>query len=304
MLATKQSEKGSGSPVAIVTGASRGIGREIALTLARKDKMVLVLAAKSRVSRPNLPGTVENVARECLAHGAAEVLPFPLDVRDGDGIERMVRETLRRFGRIDLLVCNAGALWWKPVAETPLSRFDLVHGVNARGAFACARAVLPTMLQQGSGLIVTMSPPVELDVLPGMTGYMMSKFGMTMLVHGLGGELEGTGVAAVALWPATMVESFATKNFQLGDRSQWRKASIVADCVHMLFHDPDRCARSGRALIDEEYMRSRGVHDFTQYRCDPNVEPERAWPPRKQWMSTAKDPEHVPPGVFVAPSKL
>jgi citronellol/citronellal dehydrogenase len=304
MLATKQSETSAKAPVAIITGASRGIGREIALTLAERDKMVLVLAAKSQVSRPNLPGTVESVARECLALGATDVLPILLDVRDGEGVERMVRETLRRFGRIDLLVCNAGALWWKPVKDTPLSRFDLVHGVNARGAFACARAVLPTMIRQGSGLILTMSPPVELDALPGMTGYMMSKFGMTMLVHGLGGELSGTGVAAVALWPATMVESFATKNFQLGERSQWRKASVVADCVHLLYHDPQRCALSGQALIDEEYMRSRGIHDFTQYRCDPNVEPERAWPPQKPWTTTARDPKQVPPGVSAVPSKL
>jgi len=304
MLQAKEASFGSSQPVAIITGASRGIGRAIALTLAERDRMVLVLAAKSRVSRANLPGTVQSVADECLARGAAAVLPFPLDVRDDQGIERMVHETLQRFGRIDVLVCNAGALWWKPVAETPLERFDLVHGVNARGSFACARAVLPAMVRQKNGLIITMSPPVELDALPGMTGYLISKFGMTMLVHGLGGELAGTGVTSVALWPATMVESFATKNFQLGDRSQWRKASIIADCVHMLLHDPERNALSGRALIDEDYMRSRGIRDFSQYRCDPDVEPERAWPPRKPWASTAKDPRALPPGVSLAPSKL
>ncbi|KAK4536591.1 hypothetical protein CDCA_CDCA09G2616 [Cyanidium caldarium] len=294
----------SGPKVAVITGASRGIGREIALTLAREERMAIVVAAKSVTERANLPGTIYSVAEECRAAGAPDALPVPLDVRDDASIERMVEAVRQRYGRIDLLVCNAGALWWKRVVDTPMSRFDLVHEVNARGSFACARAVLPTMLRQRSGMIITMSPPIELGALAGKTGYMMSKFGMTMLAHGLGGELRGTGVVAVALWPATLIESFATINFQLGERSQWRKATILADCVRLLMTDAQAEQVNGAALIDEDYMRRRGVHDFRAYRCVESVEPPRAWPPTHEWVSTARDPQKLPPGVYNERARL
>ena len=146
--------------VAIVTGASRGIGRAIALGLAREGCDV-VIAAKSTESTEKLPGSIFTVAAEVEALGA-QALPVQVDVRDADQIEGMAAKTLERFGRIDLLVNNAGALHWAGILDTPPKRFDLVMGVNARAAFLCCRAVLPAMIRQGGGHIVNMSPPLDL----------------------------------------------------------------------------------------------------------------------------------------------
>lgn len=153
-----------------------------------------------------------------------------------------MRTVLNRWGRIDVLVNNAGALWWKDVSDTPMKRYDLVHQVNARATFCCARAVLPAMLAQGWGRIINMSPPISRAMIKGKVAYCISKFGMTMVSHGLAAELAGTGITVNSLWPATAVESFATRNFQMGNESMWRKASIIADatlevhvCVRILF---------------------------------------------------------------------
>src|SRR5262249_24864032 len=143
--------------VAIVTGSSRGIGRALALGLARHGCHIVV-AAKSTTSTEKLPGSIYTVAQEIEALGS-QALPAQVDVRDGDQIEAMVALTRHRFGRIDVLINNAGALWWKTVAETPAKRFDLVMNVNARAAFLCSRAVLPSMIERRHGHIVNMAPP-------------------------------------------------------------------------------------------------------------------------------------------------
>src|SRR5437868_10394411 len=150
--------------VAIVTVASRGIGRAIALGLAREGCAV-VIAAKSTESTEKLPGSIFTVAAEAEALGV-RALPVPVDLRDADQIEGMAAKTLERFGRIDLLVNNAGALHWAGILDTPPRRFDLVVGVNTRAAFLGCRAVLPAMIRQGGGHIINMSTPLELAILP------------------------------------------------------------------------------------------------------------------------------------------
>src|SRR5262249_11686201 len=142
--------------VAIVTGASRGIGRALALGLARHGCHIVV-AAKSTASTEKLPGSIYTVAQEVEALGV-QALPVQVDVRDETQIEAMAAQTRQRFGRIDILVNNAGALWWQPLLETPAKRFDLVLGVNARAAFLCCRAVLPAMIEREWGHIINMSP--------------------------------------------------------------------------------------------------------------------------------------------------
>src|SRR5262245_8979033 len=138
----------------IVTGASRGIGRAIALGLARHGCSVVV-AAKSTESTDRLPGSIFTVAAEVEALGAA-ALPVQVDVRDADQVEALAARAKERFGRIDILVNNAGALWWKPLLETPARRFDLVMAVNARAAFLCCQAVLPSMIENRRGHIINM----------------------------------------------------------------------------------------------------------------------------------------------------
>jgi citronellol/citronellal dehydrogenase len=141
--------------VAIITGSSRGIGRALALGLARAGCRV-VIAAKSTSSTERLPGSVYSVAEEVAALGS-EALPLPLDVRDADQIESLAARTLERFGRIDVLINNAGALWWQPLLDTPAKRFDLVMSVNARAAFLCSRAVLPAMIERRWGHVININ---------------------------------------------------------------------------------------------------------------------------------------------------
>lgn len=258
--------------VAIVTGASRGIGRALALAFAREGARVTV-AAKSEVESERLPGTIHSVAREIEAAGG-EAIAVRVDVRDPASVAEMVARTRERWGRIDIYVHNAGALWWQDVVDTPLSRLDLMLQVNVRGAFAGAQAVLPTMLEQGSGHIIVCSPPVDLSALPGKVGYLISKFGMTMLAHGLAEEVRGRGVAVNALWPATLIKSQATINFRIGGPELWREPEIVSDAALEIVTTPP-AELTGRALIDEDLLRERGWTDFSRYRCDPDHEPPR-----------------------------
>src|SRR6266404_3362391 len=174
--------------VAIVTGASRGIGRALALGLARASCRVAV-AAKTVEPSEKLPGSVHTVAAEIAALGG-EALPVQVDLRDETQIEALAAQTLAKWGRIDILVNNAGALFWQPLLQTPAKRFDLVMAVNARAAFLCARAVLPSMMQNHWGHIVNLSPPLDLALVPGRIAYAISKLGMTLLTHGLAAEMR------------------------------------------------------------------------------------------------------------------
>jgi citronellol/citronellal dehydrogenase len=266
-----QTERLSGQ-VAIITGASRGIGRQVALTLARAGADIVV-AAKSESEQPGLPGSIYTVAREVEALGR-RALPVRVDVRDDAQIEALVARTMETFKRIDILVNNAGALWWQPVLDTPMKRYDLIHGINSRAAFSCTRAALPHMLAGRGGHILVYSPPIDLGALPGKVAYCISKFGMTMLAHGLAEEMRGRPLSINALWPVTAIESQATINFQLGGPAMWRKADILADATLEIVSDPPG-QLSGHALLDEDFLRERGWTDFTRYRCDPNHEPPR-----------------------------
>jgi citronellol/citronellal dehydrogenase len=263
--------------VAIVTGASRGIGRALALGLARAGCQV-VLAAKSIESTAKLPGSIYTVAQEVEALGG-QALPVQVDVRDEGQIEAMAARTLERFGRIDILLNNAGALWWRNVVDTPAKRFDLVLGVNARAALLSSRAVLPAMLQHGWGHIVNMSPPMDLSIVAGRVAYSMSKLGMTLLTFGLAEELRGQPISVNSLWPVTIIESQASLNWGLGTPETWRKPDILVDSVlRLVQHVPG--SLTGRALLDEDFLRSQGVTDFSAYACVPGTNP-----PRQTWTT-------------------
>jgi citronellol/citronellal dehydrogenase len=263
--------------VAIITGASRGIGRALAVGLARNGWSV-VIAAKSTESTQALPGSIYSVAQEVEALGG-QALPVQVDVRDEAQIEAMAVQTLDRFGRIDLLINNAGALHWQNVLETPAKKFDLVMAVNARAAFLCARAVVPAMVRQRQGYVINMSPPLDLAMVPGRIAYSISKLGMTLLTMGLAEEVRPHNIAVNSLWPVTIIESQASINWKLGDRSQWRKPDILVDCVLRLVRkEPGEI--TGQALLDEDFLRSEGVTDFKGYACVPGSDP-----PRARWAS-------------------
>eukprot|EP00397_Hematodinium_sp_SG-2012_P051103 GEMP01059711.1.p1 GENE.GEMP01059711.1~~GEMP01059711.1.p1 ORF type:complete len:320 (+),score=69.47 GEMP01059711.1:78-1037(+) len=260
--------------VALITGASRGIGREVALALAREGCNIVV-AAKSIEAQPNLPGTIFTVAKEVEALGA-KALPVQVDIRDEKQCEACINKTIETFGRLDILINNASALWWHTMEKTPMKKYDLITSINTRGSFIMAKLCAPHMAKNKYGRIISMSPPIvsNYEVYKGFTAYHISKFGMTMVTLGVAAEYENDGITGNALWPATVIESQAAINFDLGEKSLWRKAQILADATVAICCDP-KC--TGRALIDDEYLSERGLteEDLKIYRYDPSVEPPR-----------------------------
>ncbi|MGH7722797.1 MAG: SDR family oxidoreductase [Candidatus Dormibacteria bacterium] len=248
--------------VAVVTGSSRGIGRAMALRLAAEGATVVV-TGKSERPTDRLPGSIHTVAEEITAAGG-RALAVHLDVRRDDTVVAMVQRTVEEFGRLDILVNNAGALWWKPVLETPLKRYDLMWEVNVRGAFASSQQALPHMLRNGWGHIVMCSPPIGTGANPGYVAYMTTKMGMTRLAMGIAAEHGGDNVACNSLWPVTLIESLATINHQVGDRSMWRSPDILSDAlIEIVSTEPGLL--TGQQLLDEPFLRGRG---WTQERLD------------------------------------
>ena len=256
--------------VAFITGGSRGIGLACAKKLA-KEGWDIVVAAKTTDPNPKLPGTIYTAAEEVKEYGGNEVLAVQCNVRDLESINAAAAATLDKFGRIDAVINNAGALWWRNMDETPMNKFDLVLDVNARGAYAVTEAFLPTMKEQKSGHVIMMSPPVDLSVVPGHIAYMIGKFGMTMTALGVAEEFKEYNIKGSALWPETIIESYATINFGMGDPSIWRKADIIADATYEILQHPDKS--NGRALIDEGFLREVGYTDFEQYKCTEDGTP-------------------------------
>jgi len=261
------------SQVAVITGASRGIGKALALALAKYGAKIVV-AAKSEHSRERLPGSIHDTVKEIKACGG-EALAVKTNVREADQVSFLIEKTLEVFGRIDILINNAGALHWRPIVETGPKRYDLMMEVNARAAYAASYYALPYMLKQNSGTIIQMSPPIDVRMLPGKVGYCMSKFSMSLLALGIDAEVDGTEIKSCALWPATAIESQATINHGLGGPESWRKPDILIDSVCAILSAPKNKV-SGKCFIDEDLLESVcGVTDFSSYNCVEGGQPIR-----------------------------
>lgn len=259
---------------ALVIGASRGIGRQIALTLARNNYAVVV-ASKTEETSSALPGSINSVAEEIRAAGGIAV-PVRCDCRDENDVANAVNVTTDRFGGIDAAIYNAGAIMWKPVLETPMKRFDLMMHVNVRGAYAMVLNAVPKMIQQKRGKIVLVAPPIYNRFFKGKTPYSISKVGMTVLAKGMANELSDTGVSISTLWPATVIKAHVTDVMNVPN-SHMRTPDIFADAVLGIVNEPtDKL--NGAVLLDEDYLRSEGQTDFTKYQCEPGVEPPRMMP--------------------------
>lgn len=248
--------------VAVVTGSSRGIGRTLALSLAREGARVVV-TGKSETSTERLPGSIHSVVETIRALGG-EALPVRMDVRREEDVEGMVKKTIQAFGRLDVLINNASALWWEPVLKTPPKRYNLMWEVNVRGTYLCCYHALPHLIENGWGHVVTMSPPISADPSPGRVAYATTKMGMTRVALGVAAEHKKDNVASNALWPATLIESQATINWGIEDRSRWRSPEILSDATMEILKSEPK-ALTGRQLVDEEFLRERG---WTQEKID------------------------------------
>jgi citronellol/citronellal dehydrogenase len=252
-----------------ITGASRGIGREIALRAAR-DGANIVIAAKSAEPHAKLPGTIHSVAAEVEAAGG-KALALQVDVRDEDAVRQALAQANDHFGGIDALVNNAGAIKLTGVQHIELKRFDLMHQINTRAVLLCSQAALP-YLKKSAGHILNLSPPLNLASkwFAQFSPYTMTKYGMSMLTIGMSEEFANYGISVNSLWPQTMIATAAIE-FQLGNRESFKQArtpAIMADAAHVILDSSGRQI-TGRLLIDEEILRESGVGEFEHYRFEP-----------------------------------
>ncbi len=257
--------------VIFITGASRGIGREIALRAAR-DGASVVIAAKSDKPHPKLDGTIHSVAREVEAAGGV-ALPIRLDVRDEESVQAAVAEAANVLGGIDILINNASAIFLAPTPDTPMKRFDLIFGVNVRGTFLCSQACLPFLQQSSNPHILNLSPPLNMSAkwFANHVAYTMSKYGMSMCTLGMAEEFRAAGIAVNSLWPKTTIATAAiAAHFPAEIWQASRKPAIMADAAHAILTQPSR-VQTGQFLIDETVLRQQGKIDFTEYAVNPGV---------------------------------
>jgi citronellol/citronellal dehydrogenase len=252
-----------------ITGASRGIGRAIALRAAR-DGANVAIAAKTTVAHPKLPGTIHSVAEEITAAGG-HALPLAVDIRSEEQVAAAVAETVAAFGGLDVLVNNASAINLTGTLATPMKRFDLMFGVNVRGTFACSQAAIPHLAKAANPHILNLSPPLLMEAkwFKDHLAYTMAKYGMSMCVLGMAAELAPQGIAVNALWPRTVIDTAALAMLGgLVPREACRTPEIVADAAHaILCRDSRSC--SGNFYLDEDVLRAEGVTDFEPYAVAP-----------------------------------
>jgi citronellol/citronellal dehydrogenase len=253
-----------------VTGASRGIGLAIALRAAR-DGANIAIAAKTETPHPNLPGTIFTAAED-IAKAGGQALPLVVDVRDEAAVKAAIEQTVATFGGLDIVVNNASAVSRTPVAETDMRRYDLMQQVNARGTFMVSKYSIPHLARAKNPHILMNSPPLDMQEkwFAGSTAYSIAKFGMSLVVLGLAGELRRQGIAVNALWPRTTIATSAIRNLLGGERvmRMSRTPEIMADAAYLIFQKPS--SFTGNFLIDDTFLASEGVTDFEKYRVEPS----------------------------------
>ena len=253
-----------------ITGASRGIGLAIASRAAR-DGANIAISAKTEKPHPKLPGTIYTAADE-IERAGGKALPLVLDVRDESMVRAALAQTVDRFGGIDIVINTASAIALTPVGDTDMQRFDLMHQINARGTFVVSKGAIAYLEQAANPHILMISPPLDMKEkwFAPHTAYSMAKFGMSLVVLGLAGELRSKGIAVNALWPRTVIATAAVQNLLGGDAvmQRARKPEIVADAAYAIFAKPAR-EFTGRFLIDDSFLAENGVRDFDCYRVNP-----------------------------------
>ena len=229
-----------------------------------------MIAAKTAEPHPKLPGTIFTAADE-IAKAGGNALPVVVDVRDEAQVKEAIAQAASTFGGIDIVVNNASAISRTPVVDTDMRRFDLMHQINTRGTFMVSKYAIPHLAKAKNPHILMNSPPLDLREkwFAGSTGYSITKYGMSLVVLGLAGELRDKGIAVNALWPRTTIATAAIKNLLGGDRvmSMSRTPAIMADAAHRIFEKPAK-SFTGHFLIDDSFLAREGITDFEHYRVD------------------------------------
>src|SRR5574337_1058692 len=247
-----------------ITGASRGIGLAIARRAAR-DGANIVIAAKSAVPNPKLPGTIHTAAAEIEAAGG-KALALQVDIREESEVVAAAARAAEHFGGIDIVVNNASAIWLAGTADTPMKRYDLMHQVNSRGTFLVTRTCLPYLKQASNPHVLMLSPPLNLDPkwFAPHTAYTLANYGMSLCVLGMSAEFAELGIAVNALRPRPVIAPAAIGMIGGVKAEHCRRPDIVADAAHAILIRPSR-EYTGHFAIDDEVLREAGVTDFDRY---------------------------------------
>ncbi|MCA6461189.1 MAG: NAD(P)-dependent oxidoreductase [Chitinophagaceae bacterium] len=255
-----------------ITGASRGIGKAMALKLAAEGAQI-VIGAKSVEEDPRLGGTIFSAAQEVEAAGG-KGLAIQLDIRYEDQIQAAMEKAAAHFGGIDVVINNASAIQLTPTDKTESKRFDLMHDINVRGTFLMVKHALPFLRKGNNPHILTLSPPINLDPkwLAGHVAYTVSKYSMSMMALGWAAEFKADGIASNALWPRTTIDTAAVRNLLGGQAlaNMSRTPDIIADAAHYILSQP-AAECTGNTFIDEEVLAKAGITDLEKYSVVPGA---------------------------------
>jgi len=257
----------------IITGASRGIGREIALRCAKAGANIAVLA-KTAEPNPKLPGTIYTVAKE-IEEAGGNALPMQVDIRDETLIQDAVKQAVETYGGVDVLVNNASAINLTKTIDTPMKRFDLMFSVNVRATFAASQACIPHLKKSDNPHILNIAPPLNMNAkwFKDTLAYTMSKFGMSMCTLGLSAELAEDGIAVNSLWPKYVVDTVAVKvHFPAEIYKAALKAEIVSDAAYQIMTSDSR-EKTGNFYLDEDVLKAAGMEGLDSYIRNPGVQP-------------------------------
>ena len=256
----------------VITGASRGIGKAIALRAAR-DGANIVVVAKTAEPHPTLPGTVDSAVADLQAVGG-NAIGCITDIRDEQQVVGAVQRAVDSFGGIDILVNNASAIFLAGTTDTPMKRFDLMHAVNVRGTFVMSQACIPHLSKSDNAHILNISPPLNMESrwFAPHVAYTMAKYGMSMCVLGMAEELKPQKIAVNALWPQTAIATAAIQNLLGGPEAMkcCRKPEIMSDAAYVILNRDTSC--TGHFFVDETLLREEGVTDFDQYAVSQGAE--------------------------------
>ncbi len=256
-----------------ITGASRGIGLAIA-TRAAADGANIVILAKTTDPNPKLPGTIYSAAEAVKAAGG-QALPLAVDIRDEDAVLAAVARAVASFGGIDIVVNNASAISLSDTEHTPMKRYDLMNGINARGTYLCTQACLSALKKSGQAgrnpHVLNMSPPLSMKQhwFENHTAYTMAKYGMSMCTLGHSGEFEKYGIAVNSLWPRTAIATAALQMIPGVNLKLCRKPEILADAAYFILTRP--ASETGNFYIDDEVLADHGVTDLEKYSVTPGT---------------------------------
>ena len=256
-----------------ITGASRGIGLAIA-TRAASDGANIVILAKTTEINPKLPGTIYSAAEAVEAAGG-QALPLQVDIRDEDAVTAAIAQSVQKFGGIDILINNASAISLTDTEHTPMKRYDLMNGINARGTYLCTQACLAE-LKKSAALgrnphVLSMSPPLSMKPhwFENHTAYTMAKYGMSMCTLGHAGEFKKYGIAVNSLWPRTAIATAALQMIPGVDVKRCRTPGILSDAAYFIV--TSAASNTGNFYIDDELLAAHGVTDLEKYSVTPGT---------------------------------